>query len=137
MALKEPTEDEREYLQGLIDDYYDDFVERVAEGRDMDPQVVRDTEARVYLGDEADERGLVDRLGTRDDVEASRSNAWRGRDDQEYEPERGRRASSAGAHSRSRSRWEQVSPASLTAISRGSPSVDSLGRFCIRGPPSR
>ncbi|CQR50636.1 MULTISPECIES: signal peptide peptidase SppA [Haloferax] len=69
MALKEPTEDEREYLQGLIDDYYDDFVERVAEGRDMDPQVVRDTEARVYLGEEARELGLVDSLGTRDDVE--------------------------------------------------------------------
>ncbi|AFK18576.1 signal peptide peptidase SppA [Haloferax mediterranei ATCC 33500] len=68
-ALKEPTDDEREYLQGLIDDYYDDFIERVAEGRDMDPEAVRDTEARVYLGDEAHELGLVDSLGTRDDVE--------------------------------------------------------------------
>ncbi|ELZ91677.1 putative signal peptide peptidase SppA [Haloferax mucosum ATCC BAA-1512] len=69
-ALKEPTEDEREYLQGLIDDYYDDFVERVAEGRDMDPGAIRDTEARIYLGDEAHELGLVDSLGTRDDVES-------------------------------------------------------------------
>ncbi|KAB1192066.1 signal peptide peptidase SppA [Haloferax sp. MBLA0076] len=68
-VLKEPSEDERAYLQGLIDDYYEDFVERVAEGRDMDPETVRDTEARVYLGDEAHELGLVDSLGTRDDVE--------------------------------------------------------------------
>ncbi|KAB1189043.1 MULTISPECIES: signal peptide peptidase SppA [Haloferax] len=68
-ALKEPSEDERAYLQGLIDDYYDDFVERVAEGRDMDPETIRETEARVYLGDEAHELGLVDSLGTRDDVE--------------------------------------------------------------------
>ncbi|ELZ84159.1 signal peptide peptidase SppA [Haloferax larsenii] len=68
-VLKEPSEDEREYLQGLIDDYYDDFVETVAEGRGMDPETIRETEARVYLGDEAHEIGLVDDLGTRDDVE--------------------------------------------------------------------
>jgi protease-4 len=69
-ALKEMTEDERAYLQGIIDDFYADFVERVAEGRDMDPAAVRETEARVYLGNEAHELGLVDGLGTRDDVEA-------------------------------------------------------------------
>jgi protease-4 len=69
MPLKELSEDEREYLQGLIDGFYDDFVERVAEGRGMDPDAVRDTEARVYLGDEANELGLVDDIGTRDDVE--------------------------------------------------------------------
>jgi protease-4 len=69
MALKELTEDEREYLQGIIDDYYDDFVERVAAGRGMDPGAVRATEARVYLGEEARAVGLVDQLGTRDEVE--------------------------------------------------------------------
>jgi protease-4 len=68
-ALKELSDDERAYLQGLIDDYYDDFVERVAEGRDMDPQAIRDTEARVYLGEEAHELGLVDALGAVEDVE--------------------------------------------------------------------
>jgi protease-4 len=68
-TLKEMTEDDREYLQGLIDDIYDDFVDRVAEGRDMDPETIRETEARVFLGDEAHERGLVDELGTADDVE--------------------------------------------------------------------
>ncbi|MFB6255638.1 MAG: S49 family peptidase, partial [Haloplanus sp.] len=68
-SLKELSEDEREYLQGLIDGFYDDFVERVADGRDMEPEAVRDTEARVYLGDDAHELGLVDSIGTRDDVE--------------------------------------------------------------------
>ncbi|WP_396610291.1 signal peptide peptidase SppA [Haloferax sp. S1W] len=68
-VLKEPTDDEREYLQGLIDDYYDDFVETVAEGREMDPETIRETEARVYLGEEASAIGLVDELGTRADVE--------------------------------------------------------------------
>jgi protease-4 len=68
--LKELSDDERSYLQGIIDDFYADFVERVAEGRDMDPDAVRETEARVYLGSEAHERGLVDGLGAREDVEA-------------------------------------------------------------------
>jgi protease-4 len=69
VALKELSEDERDYLQGIVDDYYEDFVERVAEGRGMDPETVRETEARVYLGEEAREIGLVDRLGAREDVE--------------------------------------------------------------------
>jgi len=69
MPLKDLSEDEREYLQGIIDGFYDDFVERVAEGRGMDPDAVRETEARVYLGDEAHELGLVDSIGTRDDAE--------------------------------------------------------------------
>jgi len=68
VALKEVDEDEREYLQGLVDGFYEDFVERVAEGRGMDPETVRDTEARVYLGREAHDLGLVDHLGTREDA---------------------------------------------------------------------
>ncbi len=69
IALKEIDDDERAYLQGIIDDFYDHFVERVAEGRDMDEAAIRDTEARVFVGREAHERGLVDDLGARDDVE--------------------------------------------------------------------
>ncbi|SFB72766.1 protease-4 [Halobiforma haloterrestris] len=67
--LKDLEDDEREYLQGLIDDYYDTFVERVSEGRDMDAEFVRDTEARIYLGESAHELGLVDELGTRREIE--------------------------------------------------------------------
>ena len=67
--LKEIEEHEREYLQGIVDDYYDQFVETVAEGREMDPEALRETEARIFLGSEAHERGLVDELGTREDVE--------------------------------------------------------------------
>jgi protease-4 len=69
MPLKELSADEREYLQGIIDGFYEDFVERVAEGRGMDPEAIRDTEARIYLGDDAHELGLVDELGDRDDIE--------------------------------------------------------------------
>jgi protease-4 len=65
----ELEEDERDYLQGITDGFYETFVETVAEGRDMDPEFVRETEAKVYLGTEANELGLVDDLGTREDVE--------------------------------------------------------------------
>ncbi len=68
-ALKEMSDDEREYLQGLIDDYYETFVDRVSDGRELEPSEIRDTEARVYLGEAAFELGLVDGLGTREDVE--------------------------------------------------------------------
>lgn len=66
--LKEIEEDERAYLQGLIDEYYDHFVDRVAAGRELDPEAIRETEARIYLGETAAEIGLVDSLGTRSDV---------------------------------------------------------------------
>ncbi|ELY51569.1 signal peptide peptidase SppA [Natronococcus jeotgali] len=67
--LKEMSDDERAYLQGLIDDYYETFVERVSEGRELDPEFVRETEARIYLGEQAHEMGLVDELGTRRELE--------------------------------------------------------------------
>ncbi len=70
VPLKDLEEDERQYLQGIVDDYYDQFVETVADSRDVDPEAIRETEARVYLGSEAYERGLVDELGTRQDVES-------------------------------------------------------------------
>ncbi len=54
----------------MIDDYYETFVERVSDGRDLEPEFVRDTEARIYLGESAHELDLVDELGTRRDVEA-------------------------------------------------------------------
>lgn len=55
--------DDREYLQGLIDRAYEFFLDRVADGSDLDPEFVRETEARVYLGEDAHEIGLVDDIG--------------------------------------------------------------------------
>jgi len=66
---KELEDHEREYLQGIIDSYYDRFVESVASRRDLDRAEVADTEARVYLGSDAKDLGLVDETGTRRDVE--------------------------------------------------------------------
>ena len=67
--LKELEPEEREYIQGRIDDYYDRFVANVAEGMDLDEETIRDTEARVYLGSDARELGIVDDLGTGREVE--------------------------------------------------------------------
>ncbi len=60
---------ERAYLQGIVDDYYEKFVETVAEGRELDGETVRETEAKVFLGEDAHALGLVDEIGTREDVE--------------------------------------------------------------------
>ncbi|QWC19654.1 signal peptide peptidase SppA [Halorubrum sp. 2020YC2] len=90
VPLKEIEEDEREYLQGIIDGYYEQFVETVSEGRDMDPDEIRATEARVYLGDEAAELGLVDELGTEDDVEDRLADLLGAEPEvREFSPERG------------------------------------------------
>jgi protease-4 len=69
VPLREIEDDEREYLQSIVDGYYDQFVETVSDSRDMDPQDVRNTEARIYLRSDALEIGLVDELGTEADVE--------------------------------------------------------------------
>lgn len=67
--LKEVSDDERDYLQGLIDEYYDQFVDKIADGRELEPDAIRATEARVFLGPEAKSRGLVDTIGDADAVE--------------------------------------------------------------------
>ena len=68
--LKEWTEEDRAYLQGIIDDFYDAFVERVADGRDLEADEIRETEARVFLGGDAADRGLVDEVGTDEEAKA-------------------------------------------------------------------
>ena len=68
VPLREIEDDEREYLQGIVDGYYEQFVQTVSEGREMSPDAVRDTEARIYLGSDAAEIGLVDELGTEEEI---------------------------------------------------------------------
>ena len=52
------------YLQESVNDSYDMFVSAVATARGIDPQAIRDTEARVYKGKKAEELGLVDGVRT-------------------------------------------------------------------------
>lgn len=67
--LKELTDDEREYVQGLVDTATEAFVDNVAEARDLDSQMVSDTEAKIYFAPEALEAGLVDHVGSKNDLE--------------------------------------------------------------------
>ena len=54
----------REYLHGLVDDLFGQFVAMVALGRHMDPARVRElADGRAYTGRQAKELGLVDEIG--------------------------------------------------------------------------
>lgn len=57
-----------EYLQESVNQSYDMFVNAVAEARGLDDQVIRDTEARVYRGEEATNLGLLDGVMTFEDA---------------------------------------------------------------------
>jgi len=58
------TDEERQILQGLLDDLHEQFVADVAEGRGLDPAAIRAlADGRVFSGRRAKELGLVDGLG--------------------------------------------------------------------------
>lgn len=58
------TKEERAILQSMVDDIYDQFVEAVAQGRDMETDQVRLlADGRVFTGRQAMELGLVDQMG--------------------------------------------------------------------------
>jgi protease-4 len=62
---------ERRLLGESIDSVYDTFLQRVADGRDMDTSAVHDiAQGRVWSGADAKEVGLVDTLGTLQDAVA-------------------------------------------------------------------
>ena len=63
------TAEERQILQAMVDDLYDQFVSVVAEGRRMDPAKVKQlADGRVYTGRQAQVLGLVDTMGTMEDA---------------------------------------------------------------------
>jgi protease-4 len=63
------TPEERRILQTLLDDVYDQFIGAVAEGRGIEPNVVRTfAEGRIYSGRQAQRLRMVDELGGLDDA---------------------------------------------------------------------
>lgn len=69
MLSRELTAEERELMQALSDDIYDQFISDVAAGREMDQEKVRElATGQVYTGTQALELGLVDRLGGIDEA---------------------------------------------------------------------
>ena len=64
-----PTDEEHEKLQGLIDELFQAFVERVAEARHLDVDQVRSyATGEIYTARRGKELGLVDELGDFDTV---------------------------------------------------------------------
>lgn len=56
--------EEREILQAMVDDIYQQFTETIAKGRSMPIDKVKDlADGRIYTGSQAKELGLIDELG--------------------------------------------------------------------------
>ncbi len=68
---RELTTEERQLLQGLSDDLHDQFIQDIADGRQMDAANVRAVaNGSVFSGKTALSHGLVDRLGNLNDAVA-------------------------------------------------------------------
>jgi len=66
-GFREMTREEEEIMQGMIDEYYELFIEVVAEGRGLNKEEVRNlATGQIYSGTEAKELGLIDELGDLD-----------------------------------------------------------------------
>ncbi|HAN75694.1 MAG TPA: signal peptide peptidase SppA [Planktothrix sp. UBA8402] len=66
---RELTEPETEILQELIDTTYQQFVQTVAESRNLPVETVKTfADGRIFTGQQAVELGIVDRLGTEEDA---------------------------------------------------------------------
>ena len=62
--IRDLTEDEKDKIRASSLKVYEEFVDRVAEGRNMTrEEVLKSAEGRVWLGEEAKEIGLVDEIG--------------------------------------------------------------------------
>lgn len=70
LAFDRPMSDEeRQILQSLIDSSYHQFVQTVAQARNLPPETVRSfADGRIFTGEQAKESGLIDRLGTEEDA---------------------------------------------------------------------
>jgi len=61
---REPTPEEEQKEQGLIQEYYEDFIRTVAQGRKLEPEKVRElATGEVFTARRGLQLGLVDELG--------------------------------------------------------------------------
>ena len=65
--FREPTPEEREKEQALLDSFYDRFVQLVAEARRIPPERARElATGEIYTAEQAKASGLIDELGDLD-----------------------------------------------------------------------
>ena len=68
-SFRDLTPEEREILQSIVDESYDEFVSVIVEGRGLPEERVREiADGRVYSGEQAKELGLVDSFGGLDEA---------------------------------------------------------------------
>jgi protease IV len=68
-SFRNLTPEEREILQSIVDESYDEFVAVIVEGRGLSEERVREiADGRVYSGEQAKELGLVDSFGGLDEA---------------------------------------------------------------------
>jgi protease-4 len=67
--VRKMTEKEKKVLQYFVDQTHRQFVDAVAEGRKMDRKKVKAiADGRIFTGEEAKAKGLVDRMGNIEDA---------------------------------------------------------------------
>ncbi len=63
------TDEEKEILQGIIDNAYGQFVCAITKGRDLDKdEVLLLADGRIFTGEQAKANGLIDELGNKEDA---------------------------------------------------------------------
>ncbi len=68
-AFRTMKPEERELLQGVMDNVHEQFIKAVAEGRKLKMEDVREiADGRIFTGEQAVEKGLVNELGTLEDA---------------------------------------------------------------------
>lgn len=69
-AGKTMTSEQREIYQSIVDEYYEQFVGIVAEGRNMSvDQVKKLADGRIYTAKQAEENGLIDGIKTAEEFD--------------------------------------------------------------------
>lgn len=67
--VRPKTDEEMELIQTGVDEIYGDFLNKVSDGRGLDPEhVAKIAEGRVWSGEDALEIGIVDELGGLEDA---------------------------------------------------------------------
>lgn len=61
------SQEDIDYVQGMIDDLFSGFVKAVSSGRGMSQQKVKDLQAKVFIGANAVNAGLADSVGSMSD----------------------------------------------------------------------
>ena len=68
-VISSPSESVNQFMQSFVDKAYDDFIEIVSNGRNLEKEKIEKiAKGRVWTGAEAKINGLVDNLGTQSDA---------------------------------------------------------------------